>query len=141
VSDLAGLARSLAAAGRAVDGAPLPLVAVGWATVETERTLDGLAALGPLAVGEPTTEPSLGAFARVVTLPGCAVVILEPSTEGRLAAALARRAEGIAALYLAGDPGPGARSTALGRPGRLLPHDRPWGPFTILVAPADPAAP
>ncbi len=136
MTDLAGLARSLAAAGRALDGAALPLVAVGWATVETERTLDGLATLGPLAVGEPTEETCLGAFARVVTLPGCAVVILEPSTEGRLAAALARRAEGIAALYLAGDPGPGARTTALG-----LPHDRPWGPFTILVAPADPAAP
>jgi hypothetical protein len=39
-------------------------------------------------------------------------------------------------LYLAADgPLDGAvRSTALGVPGRLMPHARPWGPFVIQVA-------
>ena len=27
-----------------------------------------------------------------------------------------------------------SRPTALGLPGRLLPHDQPWGPFVIEVA-------
>jgi len=69
-----------------------------------------------------------------------ALLLLEPRTEGRLAAALARRGEGVAAIYLAiersmdGDwPDHDHRQTALGVPGRLLPQPRPWGPFVIQV--------
>ncbi|MFN8621649.1 MAG: hypothetical protein U0869_12985 [Chloroflexota bacterium] len=111
------------------------LAGVGWATVDTERTLDALA--GAPAGASSTTEPALGATAAVIQAGSVALVVLEPDTEGRLAAALARRGEGIACLYLEADaPTGSSRPTALGRPGRLLPHDRPWGPFVILVDPA-----
>jgi hypothetical protein len=136
VNDAGQLLSGLAALGRLVpDGARL--VGVGWATVDLDRTLAGLP--DPEAAGPLTDEPSLGARARVVQAGSVALVVLEPSTEGRLAAALARRGEGIACLYVTG-PAPlaGGRSTALGVPGRLLPHDRPWGPFTMLVAEPDP---
>jgi hypothetical protein len=132
MSDAARLLTGLAALGRLVpEGARL--VGVGWATVDLERTLAGLP--DPWVAGPETEEPSLGARARVVRTGAVALVVLEPSTEGRLAAALARRGEGIACLYVAGEePGAGRRATALGGEGRLLPHDRPWGPFVILVA-------
>ena len=107
-------------------------MAVGWATVDLERTFDDLAHRGPAGRGGAL----LGARACRIDLDGIAVLVLEPTTEGRLAAALARRGEGICALYVAaGRPlGPTARPTALGVPGRLLPHDQPWGPFVIEVA-------
>jgi hypothetical protein len=132
VNDAGQLASGLATLGRLVpDGARL--VAVGWATVDLERTVAGLPE--PSAVGPATEEPSLGARARVVRAGPVALVLLEPSTEGRLAAALARRGEGIVCLYVAGEvPGTGGRPTAIGSSGRILPHDRPWGPFVILVA-------
>ena len=108
------------------------LVAVGWATVDLERTLDDLG----LDAGPVVDEPLLGARACRIDLEGMAIVVLEPTTEGRLAAALARRGEGICALYLGagGSMSPAARITGLGVPGRLLPHDHPWGPFVIEVA-------
>lgn len=129
MTDLSNLVRGLAAL-RAAE-APR-LVAVGWATVDLERTLDDLGLDGLPVVDEPL----LGARACRIDLEGTAVVILEPTTEGRLAGALARRGEGMCALYLsaAASPGPAARITALGVPGRLLPHDQPWGPFVIEVA-------
>jgi len=72
------------------------LLAEIHATVELERALE--------ALGEPASrakaavdEPLLGA--RVVPLDG-GVVLAEPSTEGRLAATLARNGEGRAGRYL-----------------------------------------
>lgn len=123
------------------------LAGVGWATVDMERTLAALGGPITAGAGDPdrpgaaAEEPALGARARVVRLGSVALVVLEPDTEGRLASALARRGEGIACLYLEAASATGAtRPTALGRPGRLLPHDRPWGPFVVLVDPAlDPA--
>jgi hypothetical protein len=129
LSDLAVLVRGLAAL-RTTE--PPRLVAVGWATVDLERTLDDLG----LEAGPAADEPLLGGRASRVDLQGSAVLVLEPTTEGRLAAALARRGEGICALYVeaGGSLGPGARTTGLGVQGRLLPHDQPWGPFVIEVA-------
>ena len=129
MTDLAVLVRGLAAL-RATESPRL--VAVGWATVDLERTLDDLG----LEARPLVDEPLLGARACRIDLDGTAIVILEPTTEGRLAAALARRGEGICALYLStgGSPGAAARITGLGVPGRLLPHDQPWGPFDIEVA-------
>ncbi|MFO1538920.1 MAG: hypothetical protein ACKOTZ_00485 [Chloroflexota bacterium] len=141
MSDLADLAATLAALGRTGDrdgapAAPPVLLAIGWATVDLERSL---AALGAAAeAGPEVAEPALGARARVVAAGPVPLVVLEPVTEGRLAAALARRGEGIAALWVAGDPGPAARSGALGRPARLLTHARPWGPYLLVAAAADP---
>lgn len=109
------------------------LLAVGWATVDIERTLEDLGVPGARPAAD---EPLLGARAWRVDAGAVTVLVLEPSTEGRLAAALARHGEGIRALYLGTD----AQSTgivsptALGLPGRLLPHERPWGPFVIEVS-------
>lgn len=87
--------------------APLALAGVAWATVELERA-EG--ELGPWLLpaggadsGEAAPDPQLGARTRVrrtVSLPGSAIVFAEPSTEGRLAASLARDGEGPCALYL-----------------------------------------
>jgi hypothetical protein len=90
---------------------PVQSVAIGWATVELARAEADLRAArggqgqaGPREV-EPAAElPAdelLGARCRL--LPSSAdppIVLLEPSTEGRLAASLARFGEGPVALYL-----------------------------------------
>lgn len=111
---------------------PPRLLAVGWATVDLERSIEGLGLVG----GPIVEEPLLGARACPVEVGGVSVLVLEPTTEGRLAAALARRGEGVCALYCGVDAAPGGawRTTALGLPGRLLPHDQPWGPFVIEVS-------
>jgi hypothetical protein len=130
MSDLDNLAAAFRAVSRA-GYAPPTLVAVGWATVDAERAAAEQAGIEFVAT-EP--EEALGARAWLGRNGWVDVVLLEPSTEGRLAAALARRGEGLAVLYLAVDGLDGAtRMTALGRPGRLLPHGKPWGPFIILV--------
>lgn len=130
MTDLVPLVRGLAS----LRGTQAPcLLAVGWATVDLERTLDGIGIPGP---GSIVAEPLLGARGARIDAGGTMVVVLEPSVEGRLAAALARRGEGLCAFYLAaeGAPDEGWRTTALGLPGRLLTHDLPWGPFLIAVA-------
>lgn len=118
---------------RGVPGTSAPrLVAVGWATVDGDRTIAGM---GAGVVRPGAQDDLLGARSWVIDVGPVPLVVLEPSTESRLAAALARNGEGIVALYLAADdPLAGSRRpTALGVSGRLLPHDRPWGPFLILV--------
>jgi hypothetical protein len=131
MTDVAQLLAGLAAL--ALDDGPPRLLASGWATVDIERTVADLGAADADATHD---DELLGARAWRVDGGPVALLLLEPSTEGRLAAALARRGEGIVALYVSADtPGPGAlRPTALGVPGRLLPHERPWGPFVIRVA-------
>jgi hypothetical protein len=101
---------------------PLRLAGLGWATVELDRAADELGmwlgdALAPDA--PDATDPLLGARARLRAaggLPGDAVALLEPSTEGRLAASLARDGEGPAALYLR--PAAGLRAWAADARGR-----------------------
>lgn len=129
MTDLGVLVRGLSAL-RAVETPGL--VAVGWATVDLERTLDDLG----IEPGPVVDEPLLGARAHRIEAGAITVLVLEPTTEGRLAAALARRGEGIGALYVAasGSLGSTTRLTGLGVSGRLLPHDQPWGPFVIEVA-------
>ncbi len=87
--------------------ARLELVAVGWATVDLDQAAIDL---GPWLAppDDPTVlpegqEPHLGARTRVRTsvgLPGTLLVLLEPSTEGRVSATLARHGEGPCAIYL-----------------------------------------
>ena len=138
MSDLGQLATGLVSLARSVP-ASATLVGVGWAAVDTELSLSDLCDLESLTVGPSGVEPALGARARVAWSGGTAIVVLEPLTEGRLAAALARRGEGIACLYVSGPEATGTtRLTALGRPGRILPHDRPWGPYVLLVDPTVP---
>jgi hypothetical protein len=100
-----------APAGLSLAGLGLAAVAIGWATVDLDRAdgqVDRVAALAAAHSAAVSGSPSapdelLGAQTRLAGDPRDRprLVLLEPSTEGRLAASLARRGEGPAALYLA----------------------------------------
>ena len=153
--------------------ARLRLIGIGWGTVELERSAEELSnAFASARVPAPDWSPAqrdahLGATAWVGAtgwfgaegaprglenpeLP--AVVLLEPDTEGRLAATLARFDEGVAAIYLeapsdagsAADAGPYPFDPArLGAPapgplgvGRTVLARPAWGPHIIVVVAA-----
>ena len=83
----------------ALDGAPL--IAIVWATVELDRAERELGAIlgAPLDAGEAPRDPGLGATVRLARpfgqAPEPALLLVEPDTEGRLAALLARHGEGV----------------------------------------------
>jgi hypothetical protein len=120
----------------ACDGTP---VAIGWATVELERAVAELGVAlrwpaGRFAVA--ADDLLLGARCRVAfgSLPGgLTLLVLEPSTEGRLAASLARSGEGPAAIWLTVADLPGAIDAAR-TPGATLSSERagPLGPERLL---------
>ncbi len=123
-------------------GARTRLLAVGVATVDLERAA---AASGRRL---PALLPDSLLGARAAATDDSRVVLLEPATEGRLAATLARHGEGPAALYLAVGPagvmamadrllalgeGPRFGSGPFGR--QLLASTRhPSGPYLLVVA-------
>ena len=146
---------------------PLTLVGVGWATVELDRAeaeLDPWLAPrieggggGPDDEAGAGTEPHLGARTRrrgAGGLPAGSIVLMEPSTEGRLVVSLARNGEGPCALYLAprerlrawlrAARDRGVRTSAV-RPGPLGPSalvlgGATAGPHLVLVdAPSSPS--
>ena len=131
----------------AADAPPAPasrLHALGWATVELDRAERELTAdlgLAPAAFIEAPDSGVLGARCRVAldTLPGrVALVILEPATEGRLSAALARHGEApLAAWFVlaAGADGAKPSSTARGPfgPERIAPDGSISGLRRLLV--------
>jgi hypothetical protein len=97
------------ALGRVSDDGPedpsMALAGVVWATVELDRAAVELDQwLDPAVDGRADDpEPHLGARTRPrgsAGLPGDTLVLAEPSTEGRLAASLARDGEGPCAIYL-----------------------------------------
>jgi hypothetical protein len=129
----------------------LPIAGIGWATVELERAAADLdaafdrAGMPKRAWSPASRDELLGAIAWSSsewwpTWDGGeppAVVLLEPDTEGRLAAALARSGEGVATIYLVPT---GTEATRLGRPaagplgsGRLLLARPTWGPHVIVL--------
>jgi hypothetical protein len=120
---------------------PLGLVAIAWCTVELDRAEADLATWieAPRVPADPDgTDPLLGAVVRVRTapaLPGGRLVLAEPTTEGRLAASLARDAEGPCGLYLA--PAAGLARWRAGARARGVALSRvetgPLGP-SVLVA-------
>jgi hypothetical protein len=141
-ADLAGRLRAWldAAVGdpasQAVDGSA---IAIGWATVDLGRAAADLgAALGlpPEAFVAAASTASLGGRCRVradALRAGLALVLLEPETEGRLAATLARHDEGPAAVWLAvADPTVAAE--ALRGAGVAIGEEQPgpFGPERIL---------
>jgi hypothetical protein len=134
--------------------AGLPIAGIGWATVDLERAqgeLDGLIAGDPAAPSllpwaPLERDPGLGARgsvrAPIVAAPTVgapadrhappALTVLEPDTEGRLAASLAKFGEGVLVLYL---------GEGLPRPGRLVPGRPAWGPNVVVLGPDDRARP
>ena len=120
---------------------PGPRVAgIGWATVELDRAAAELASAiglaGPDAFRAGAGEPFLGAACRLASPPGGPpVLILEPTTEGRLAAHLARHGEGVAAVYVAMPRGHTATQLQHGPlgPQQWLAGDRD-GPWVIAVS-------
>jgi len=86
------------------DRVGLPVIALGWATVDTERGAAELSDYGPF---EPGPDEAILGARSAVGPPGSndlRVAIVEPNTEGRLAATLARHDEGPAVLWVAGAP-------------------------------------
>jgi hypothetical protein len=109
IGDPAGAAAALAAEAGLdglrpiLGGVELRPVAVGWATVDLDRATHEYLASGDTAVmAHGFTDELLGARGRrSAPASTTGVILLEPRTEGLLAAALARRDEGPAVLYLA----------------------------------------
>jgi hypothetical protein len=99
----------MALAAGAGEGRPVRgrTVAVGWATVETERAIATLATdlhIPPAAFLPMPDSEALGARCLVAggVLPGgAALVVLEAATEGLLAGALARHDEGPRVIWIA----------------------------------------
>lgn len=133
------------------DGTSASLVGVAWSTVELDRAEtelgNWLTGSDPAAALADGADAHLGARTRVRrthALPGGRIVLAEPSTEGRLAASLARDGEGPCALYVA--PAGGleawlgeARGNGLStRAARRL--DGPFG-ASVLLPPGSPAGP
>jgi hypothetical protein len=141
-ADLAAEWLAELAAARLPPASGLRAVGLGWATVDLERGAAELAATAPgqLRFGAAADDATLGARCRVA--PGLAgdlsLVLLEPSTEGRLAAALARTGEGPVAGWFEGPHEPDA--LALSRSGagplgaaRLVLGGSRSGPFALIL--------
>jgi hypothetical protein len=123
------------------------VLAVIWATVDRDRVLADL----DLAAERLAEDPHLGASVTLVrSAEGDPIAILEPITEGRLAATLARNGEGPAGEYVEA-PLPleaigraaAAAGLVIGRPadgpfGRsvLVLPSRLGGPLLVLVQPS-----
>lgn len=128
--------------GAVLAGAGDTAIAVGWATVETDRAASELtAALGlsadPFELAADSV--TLGARCRIghgILTGGRSLVLLEPSTEGRLAASLARLGEGPAAVWLDAarldDPLSAPRPGPFG-PERLILGGPIHGPHRLLL--------
>ena len=130
----------------------------GWATVELDRAEVEVGAALAGRAGAPRAEQRpddalLGARCRMLRFPGDRdVLLLEPSTEGRVAASLVRFDEGTVVLYLIVDSDAPARARAagfdlsheadgpLGRE-RLVAGGAAWGPHLVLAGLAAAAPP
>jgi hypothetical protein len=114
-------------------------VAVGWATVELERAAPAFAAAipGGVVFEAAADEPLLGARCWVAAGTDPAIALLEPSTEARVAAFLARHGEGPAAVWLAADdgmPAPAGTRVAEGPFGpEHLESGGPDGPYVLVL--------
>jgi len=123
--------------------AELPVAGIGWATVELDRAERELASLGAFEAAPRDTNVAAAARRlRRGDRAQPALMLIEPDTEGPLAAALARFGEGVVAVYLGpldrGDVddtprlGP-PRSGPLG-PARLVIGRPAWGPHVLVLA-------
>ena len=121
------------AAARATLPVGARLIGVGWATVDLERAEAGIG----LDLADADDDIALGARCRTAALPdGVRLVVLEPSTEGRLTATLARHGEGPLVTWwevadLEGIPVLPPSGGPLG-PFRLRRGGAPQGPWRFL---------
>jgi hypothetical protein len=117
------------------------VLAVGWATVELDRAARELGSAFGLDFVDVAGSIHLGCACRrsVATVDGVHVVLLEPTTEGRLAVTLARHGEGLAAAWFRAPFDAGAtRPSSAARPGpfgaeRLVLGGPSSGPHHLLV--------
>lgn len=112
-------------------------VVPGYATVELDRAerelAEALRSSGDHASADLPGDAAVGARCRLLTFAdGSEVVLLEPATEGRLAAALARLGEGVTVLYLIADR---AAMMRLGEAGIVLGTELvgPFGPQRLVA--------
>lgn len=114
----------------------------GWADARRDPLLGASAVVRWLDVAPVRrTARSSADMAALGIAPRVALVVLEPDTEGRLAAFLARHGEGVGVAYVAGAiPGRGAPARDLTAdvlgplgPSRLAPGSPPGGPQVVLV--------
>ena len=130
---------------------------LGWATVDLDLAQHDLGSSGgsaePVRAEDAPDDALLGSRCRVIHPPGAdPLVLLTPSTEGRLAASLARHGEGLAVHYLIAGPdaadrlaagGLGMSSEAdgpLGRQRLVLGGPR-WGPHIVVAGLEPPPVP
>jgi GNAT superfamily N-acetyltransferase len=131
LEDAIGRARESAPAGTAVTG-------IGWSTVDLERAERELG----LAFQDAVPDAILGARTRINTEHlSVPLVLLEPATEGRLAASLARLGEGPVVTWLAG-PAPTAGPAGPAGPPALGPFGEErldpgpiHGPYRLFLTP------
>jgi hypothetical protein len=121
------------------------IVGIGWATVDLDRAMAQFSAslgLRPNAWLPAHRDAQLGAAARLgpaLGPDGPRLLLLEPDTEGRLAASLAKLGEGVAAGYVVGDDSATTQSALSTRqpgplgPARLVLGGPVWGPHVIVV--------
>ena len=113
-------------------GSHVEVVAVMWATVDLDRVV---AEMGLPAEPLPDDE-LLGAAVRLVHPPGTdSIALLEPTTEGRLAATLAKSGEGPAGHYVRAAGGLSrviARAMAAGI-GMKRANEGPFGPSALVL--------
>ena len=138
VEDAAGL--DLGWLGTSTAMGPPRTLAVIWATVELERALADLdvAAESAALAGQSIEDPLLGARVIVVPTGGeIQIAIAEPSTEGRLAATLARHDEGPAGRYVRSPVGLEAVRDLATAAGLAVsrPEPGPFGRAVLVVAP------
>ena len=114
-------------------------IALGWATVELDRMERSFAEAYPGSVTTTTdlgVDELLGAYCRLLS-PGIegvpALLLLEPSTEGRLAASLARHGEGAMAIWLADSPAPGPPPDPSAGLRRSVAAPGPFGSEVLLL--------
>ena len=125
-------------------GRDLRPVARIWATVDLERALADLGGGGSEgaapelgSAARQSMDPLLGARVVVVTDDdGTLIAVAEPSTEGRLAAVLARQGEGPAGRYVRAPVGIAALRPLAAAAGVTLsaPADGPFGPSVLVAA-------
>jgi hypothetical protein len=128
---------------------PLTVIALGYATLDLDQAeIDAIATIAHDGVRPAADDTLLGARCRIiVAITGPLIVLLEPATEGRLAASLARYGQVPVVEYVAtrmNGPDIVAAATiahiTLSRPAagplgreRLVLGNPPWGPHVVLL--------